>query len=80
MNLLRCLKLSPISQNLTEIQGICKLDIGKVLWNWLYANAIFMIFFYDNNSEAIVWSKWHNEPQEISQDSLHFFLLVPPKL
>ena len=28
--------LSPISQNLTEIKCICKLDVGKVLWNWLY--------------------------------------------
>ena len=30
--------LSPISLNLTEIQRICQLDFGKVLWNWLYMN------------------------------------------
>ena len=30
--------VTPISSNLTEIQCICKLDFGKVLWNGQYLN------------------------------------------
>ena len=36
---------SHISWNLTEIQCKCKLDPGKVLWNWLYVNNMKFIHF-----------------------------------
>ena len=33
----------PISYNLTETQYICKLDLGKVLWNGLYLKNLFAL-------------------------------------
>ena len=57
--------ISLISSNLTEIQWICKLDIGKVLWNWLYPNAL--DFVLQNPSEIIFQLVRINETQGISQ-------------
>ena len=38
-------RISPISSNLTEIQCICKLDFGKVLWNGLYVIYVILLPF-----------------------------------
>ena len=44
--------LSPISQNHTEFQCICKLDFGKVLWNWLYMHTKFKLCSYINDTDC----------------------------
>ena len=50
--------ISRISYNLTEIQCICELDLGKVLWNWLYINFLNMKynFFLFTCTVVLPWN------------------------